>query len=142
VKDLSTCRRHLEKDHELTYNKWAGENSFDSMLLKAVAKRRNDTLKASASQTGLDNHLHERPKAERILPYSDKLFREAATEWLIATDQPIQALDHPNFHKLVDVASRATNGVKIPDRKVTRAEIIAMFQKQMKHLRERLNVGF
>jgi hypothetical protein len=40
------------------------------------------------------------------------------------------------------MASRATNGVKIPDCKVTRAEIIAMFQKQMKHLRERLNVGF
>ncbi|KIK37669.1 hypothetical protein CY34DRAFT_62090, partial [Suillus luteus UH-Slu-Lm8-n1] len=90
---------------------WVGENSFDSMLPKAVAKCRNDMLKASASQTGLNNHLHECPKAEHILPYSNMLFQEAVTKWLIATDQLIQALNHPNFHKLVDVALRATNGV-------------------------------
>ncbi|KAG2085832.1 uncharacterized protein F5147DRAFT_588766, partial [Suillus discolor] len=117
------------------YNKWASENSFNSMLPKAVAK-------ASTSQTGLDDHLHECPKAECILPYSDKLFQEAATEWLIATDQPIQALDHLYFHKLINVASRAPNGIKIPDRKVMWAKIINMFQKQMKHLRTQLNVGF
>jgi hypothetical protein len=42
---------------------------------------------------------------------------------------------------MIDVASRATNGVKIPDRKVTRAEVVSMFQKQMKHLHARLNVS-
>jgi hypothetical protein len=39
------------------------------------------------------------------------------------------------------MASRATNGIKIPDRKVTRAEIIEMFKKQMKYLRTQLNVS-
>jgi len=42
---------------------------------------------------------------------------------------------------MIEVASRATSGVKIPDRKVTRAEIIEMFKKQMRYLRARLNVG-
>ncbi|KAG1787686.1 uncharacterized protein HD556DRAFT_1246539, partial [Suillus plorans] len=142
VKDLSTCRRHLEKDHELAYNKWAQDHQFESMLPKAVAKRRSDAIqKASASQTGLDNHLREPPKADRVLPYTDQLFCEAATEWLISTDQPIQALEHPSFHLMIHVASRSTHGVKIPDRKVTRAEIIKMFQKQMKYLRTWLNVS-
>jgi hypothetical protein len=44
-------------------------------------------LKASTSQTGLDGHLREQVMSERVLQYSDPLFQEAATEWLISTDQ-------------------------------------------------------
>ncbi|KAG2034729.1 hypothetical protein BDR03DRAFT_869521, partial [Suillus americanus] len=89
------------------YNKWAQDSKFESMLPKAVAKRQSDAIqKAGASQTGLDNHLHDLPpKAEHVLPYTDQLFREAATEWLISTDQPIQALEHPSFHLMIHVAS-------------------------------------
>jgi hypothetical protein len=59
------------------------------MLPKAVAKRRSDAVqKASASQTGLGDHLRKRPpKAQHVLLYTDQLFHEAATEWLISTDQ-------------------------------------------------------
>ena len=42
---------------------------------------------------------------------------------------------------MIHVAARATNGVVVPNRKVTRAEIIDLFKKQLSHLRERLNVG-
>jgi hypothetical protein len=42
---------------------------------------------------------------------------------------------------MINVAARATNGVIIPDRKVTREEIIDMFKKQMTALKERLNVS-
>ncbi|KAG2034601.1 hypothetical protein BDR03DRAFT_869651, partial [Suillus americanus] len=140
--DLSTCRRHLEIDHKLAYNKWAKDSKFESMLPKAVAKHQSDAIqKASASQTGLNNHLHEKPpKAERVLPYTDQLFCEAATEWLISTDQV--SLEHPSFHLMIHVASRSTHGIKIPDRKVTRAEIIKMFKKQIKYLWTWLNVSF
>lgn len=41
-----------------------------------------------SKQSSLDPHLEERPK-ETFIPYSDPLFREAAIEWLIATDQVI-----------------------------------------------------
>jgi hypothetical protein len=35
----------------------------------------------------LDHDLVEKKMTERIVPYSDKLFRQAAIEWLVATDQ-------------------------------------------------------
>ncbi|KAG1853818.1 hypothetical protein C8R48DRAFT_610667, partial [Suillus tomentosus] len=56
--------------------------------------------------------------------YSDKLFKQAAIEWLVAMDQPIQALEHLKFQEMIDIASQATNSVKIPSRKATRAEIM------------------
>jgi hypothetical protein len=54
--------------------------------------------------------------------------------------QPIQALEHRTFKKMIDIAARATNGVTVPSRKVTRQEIIDMFKTQMTNLKERLNV--
>jgi hypothetical protein len=41
---------------------------------------------------------------------------------------------------MIEVAARATRGVKIPGRKQTRQSIINMFKKQMQALRDRLNV--
>jgi len=57
-------------------------------------------------------------------------------------NQPIQAFEHPTFKHMISVASRATKGAKIPNRKQTRDEIISIFKKQMTALRDRLNVGF
>lgn len=59
---------------------------------------------------------------------------------LFYSSQPIQALEHPKFKELVDVVSRATNGVKIPGRKATRAEIMRMFKNHLTTLKARLNV--
>ncbi|KIK32049.1 hypothetical protein CY34DRAFT_102325, partial [Suillus luteus UH-Slu-Lm8-n1] len=89
----------------------------------------------------INAHLTERKLDERVIPYSDKLFKQAAIEWLVATDQPIQALEHPKFKEMVDIASRATNGVKIPGRKATRAEIMRMFKNHLTRLRNTLNVS-
>ena len=41
---------------------------------------------------------------------------------------------------MIDVASRATNGVKIPGRKATRAKIKRTFKKHLTELKSRLNV--
>ncbi|KAG1814598.1 uncharacterized protein BJ212DRAFT_1481801 [Suillus subaureus] len=73
------------RDHELTYNKWALDSKFKSMLPKAVVKHQSDAIQdASPSKTGLDSHLYEQPlKAEHVLPYTDQVLYEAATEWLI-----------------------------------------------------------
>ncbi|KAG2142680.1 hypothetical protein BD769DRAFT_1348977, partial [Suillus cothurnatus] len=76
-----------------------------------------------------------------VIPYSNKLFKQATIEWLVATDQPIQALEHPKFKEMVDIASCATNGVKIPDRKATHAEIMRMFKNHLTRLRNTLNVS-
>ena len=39
------------------------------------------------AQQRIKAHLTERKLDERVIPYSDKLFKQAAIEWLVATDQ-------------------------------------------------------
>jgi hypothetical protein len=115
-------------------------------------------VKAERAQQTINSHLIERKLAERVLPYSDKLFKKAAIEWLVTTDQvslrhplmqivtdvwcvePIQAFEHPKFKEMIDVAARATNGVKIPGRKATRVEIIRIFKNHLTKLKKTLNV--
>ncbi|KAG2131172.1 hypothetical protein BD769DRAFT_1355454, partial [Suillus cothurnatus] len=58
------------------------------------------------------------------IPYSNQLFQKAAIQWLIATDQPIQALQHPRFKEIVDVTFHATQSIKILGQKATQAEIM------------------
>ena len=54
-------------------------NGFTSKLPGDVAAEKK---KAAQAQQTIDVHM-----TERIIPYSDQLFRKAAIEWLIATDQ-------------------------------------------------------
>jgi hypothetical protein len=55
-------------------------------------------------------------------------------------NQPIQAFEHPKFRNMIDIASRATNGVAIPSRKTTREEIVDMFARRMDNLKAHLKV--
>ncbi|KAI0245465.1 hypothetical protein BJV78DRAFT_1111205, partial [Lactifluus subvellereus] len=88
----------------------------------------------------LDRDLKEMKTSERVIPYTDNAFREAAIEWLISSDQPIQALEHPKFKEMIDLAGRAKNGVKIPGRKRVRTAIMQKFKTYLTTLRVRLNV--
>jgi len=54
--------------------------------------------------------------------------------------KPIQALEHPKFKEMIDIVARATNSVKIPRRKATRAEIMWMFKNHLTKLKKTLNV--
>ncbi|KAK0488219.1 hypothetical protein EDD18DRAFT_1081830, partial [Armillaria luteobubalina] len=96
---------------------WAEDNKFASMLPDNCKEQK--AAKVSEQQTRLDSHLRECEKKEVILPYTDELFEEVTVEWLVATDQPIDALQHPAFKKMIHVASRASDGVHIPNRKQT-----------------------
>ncbi|PBK88170.1 hypothetical protein ARMGADRAFT_937696, partial [Armillaria gallica] len=102
--ELSTLCCHCQSFHKATYQKWARENGFASMLpddhkeLKAVKTE-------SEWQTHLDPHLKECEKKGFVLPYTDELFQEVSIEWLVATDQPIDAFEHPAFKKMIHVAS-------------------------------------
>ena len=70
-------------------------------MLPKDAKARKEKAKAD-SQTNLDPHLKEVPVKKRVVPYSDKLFRQTAIEWLVSTDQVCKKLDllhtKPNYH--------------------------------------------
>lgn len=60
---------------------------------------------------------------------------------IFTTCQPIQALEHPKFKEMINIAARSTEGVHIPGRKATRTEIINLFKQQLSRLKEKLNVS-
>jgi hypothetical protein len=108
VDEVTTLRRHLEACHGVCdshplfrllitllillllshnqgrYRNWAKGASFVSKLPGDIKKR-----KAAAEQATrtLDDDVVEMPPSEQIIPYSDKLFRRVALQWLVATDQ-------------------------------------------------------
>ncbi|OJT04203.1 hypothetical protein TRAPUB_5111 [Trametes pubescens] len=137
VAQISTLRRHMQATHQAAYYTWTKANHFESMLPKdTLARREKHKLQ---EQTRLNAHLVEKPPPECIIKYTDAIYREAAIEWLLATDQPLRALEHPAFKNMIDIAARATDGVKILNCKQTRREIIRLFKKNMTQLREKLN---
>lgn len=56
------------------------------------------------------------------------------------TLQPIAALEHPSFQRMMHLASRATRGITLLNKKQTRDKIISLFKAQMNDLKRRLNV--
>ena len=55
------------------------------MLPKDTAARKAQAAETTQSQ--LDGHLKPLPPKERAVVYSDARFRQAAVQWVIATDQ-------------------------------------------------------
>lgn len=82
VNEISTLRRHAEAKFSAKYRKWAKEHLFESMLPGDVKAR-----KENAAQQSINAHLTERKLAERVVSYTDRLFKQAAIEWLVSTDQ-------------------------------------------------------
>lgn len=126
-------------------------------MLPKDTKARKEKAANRTSQSRLDGHLREHA---RLVPYSDELFNAAAQEWLIRTEQvraratsvhikyiqllneqPLQALQHPAFREMIDIAARATNGVKIYNLRNTRQAIIDTFKHNLTNLSKRLNVS-
>ncbi|KAG2352094.1 hypothetical protein BDR07DRAFT_1315465, partial [Suillus spraguei] len=105
------------------YRQWAKKHSFESMLPGDIKAWKE---KAEQAQQTINSHLTE--------------CKRAAIEWLVATDQPIQALDHPKFQDMIDVALWATNRVKIPGHQATCAEIMRIFKNHLTRLQMTLNV--
>ncbi|KAI0245464.1 hypothetical protein BJV78DRAFT_1138445, partial [Lactifluus subvellereus] len=137
VNEVTTLHRHLEANHSGKYRIWAKSVNFLSKLPGDVKKRKE--AKEEVHRT-LDCDLWEKV-SERVVPYSDKLFRRTAVEWIAATDQPLQALEHPKFKELIDVASCVTSGVKIPGQKAAQGEVISLFKGHITRLRAKLNVS-
>ncbi|KAJ7865748.1 hypothetical protein B0H14DRAFT_2347806, partial [Mycena olivaceomarginata] len=120
----------------------AKKEGFTSALPGDLKKQKEKEASGTPdSQPTLDNHLRDIPPKERVIPYSHEAFRQAAIEWLVATDQPIDVLEHPKFRNMIDIAARAKDGVRIPGRKSTREEIIELFKRRMEQLKAKLNVS-
>ncbi|KAJ6613070.1 hypothetical protein B0H10DRAFT_1806281, partial [Mycena sp. CBHHK59/15] len=118
---------------------WAKKEHFTSALPRDRKAQKKVTARPDVQPT-LDAHLKDIPPKEARIPYSHELFREVAIEWLVATYQPIDALEHPKFVEMIEISARAKDGVRIPGRKSTREEIHNMFQTRLDHLKAKLNV--
>jgi len=131
------------------------------MLPEDSTARKIAQVEAAAltQQTHINDHFKVLKLENKPTPNSDALFREAAIQWLVETDQvclhrfwlyssvttslqPIQAFEHPSFQNMIEIAARTTKGVKIPNRKQTRAQIVLMFKAQMHSLKAQLNVCY
>ncbi|KAF8186318.1 hypothetical protein BJ912DRAFT_469614 [Pholiota molesta] len=141
VDDVTTLRRHMQARHKGVYQTWCKARKFESMLPDDTKARRAAALDALL-QTQVDGHFKVATPEDKPEPYSDELFKEAAIQWLIETDQPIRALEHESFKNMIAIAARATKAVKIPSRTAARDHIIRQFKEQMKALSERLNVSY
>ena len=62
----------------------AKKPGFESKLLGDVIARK---LKPEQSQRTIDDYLVEKKSTDGSVAYSDRLFQQAAVEWLVATDQ-------------------------------------------------------
>ncbi|KAI0739796.1 hypothetical protein C8Q80DRAFT_1111210 [Daedaleopsis nitida] len=140
VNDVSTLRRHIDAHHRAQYHQWALANNVESRLPSDILKRKEADANAKLAQQTLDAHLRTETPKERVYRYSEAIFRRAVIEWLICTDQPLSAVEHPKFKEMIKIAAAATQGVEIPSRKVARAEIMRLFNDQMKGLRDKLTV--
>jgi hypothetical protein len=69
------------------YLKWVkGTPGAVNKLPKHMVKLKAD-VKEGNEQTTLPDHYKPAEQTERVVLYSDDLFKQAALEWLIETDQ-------------------------------------------------------
>ncbi|KAK7686048.1 hypothetical protein QCA50_010860 [Cerrena zonata] len=114
IPEVTTLRRHMESRHKAIYYEWCRTNEFQSMLPRDVKARKEALRKDAERQQTLEGHLKVLPAKEHAIKYTEKHFREAAIEWLIGTDQPLGALDHPKFKQMLELAAAAKDGINIP----------------------------
>jgi hypothetical protein len=57
------------------------------MLPEDSKARRAQVLEENLRQTNVNDHFKPAPKEEKPEPFSDELFKQAAIEWLIETNQ-------------------------------------------------------
>jgi hypothetical protein len=93
------------------YRKWAQGVSYESRLPGDIKKRKAATEHATRT---LDRDLKEKKLKDRVVPYTDKVFRQAAIEWLVATDQVSQIL-RVVFSFDVNVLLVADTGLRTPE---------------------------
>jgi hypothetical protein len=57
------------------------------MLPDDAKARRQEALKSVLEQSQVDDHFHLVKPEDKPEPYSDNVFKEAAIQWLVETDQ-------------------------------------------------------
>ncbi|KAF8263332.1 hypothetical protein EI94DRAFT_1597978, partial [Lactarius quietus] len=122
----TTLRRHAAAIHLRCYRKWCELNNFNSMLPDDTKKH-----KLIDKQPSVTKHFGPEDRDARPIPYSDKALETATLEWIVQTNQLIQALKHPAFKNMLEITSRASRGIWLPLPKQARKLIIKTFKQQL-----------
>jgi hypothetical protein len=69
------------------YRRWCTSSGFLSMLPEDAKARRKAALEKVMEQTQVDDHFRPMKPEDKPTPYSDEVFKQAAIQWLIETDQ-------------------------------------------------------
>lgn len=72
------------------------------MLPDDTKARRAATLEAILHQTQVNGHFKVAAPEDKPEPYSDQLFKDAAIQWLIETDQVSGFISLPELYFLID----------------------------------------
>ncbi|EJD32616.1 hypothetical protein AURDEDRAFT_178290 [Auricularia subglabra TFB-10046 SS5] len=105
------------------------KHNFESKLPKYV-KAKKAAEAAEATQSTLDDHLEPTLEA-----YSEEVFRRADDP---DGFQPLEAVEHPTFRRIINLACQARHGVTLPSRKATRNDLVNMLNKYYIDLAARL----
>ena len=78
----------LDSDQGL-YCCWCKASKFLSMIPEDAKARHEEATANAKKQTQVNDHFHQVNPEDKPAPYSDELFKAAAIQWLIETDQVI-----------------------------------------------------
>ncbi|KAI9440271.1 hypothetical protein F5148DRAFT_989071 [Russula earlei] len=90
--------------HQGPYRCWCKSSDFYLMLPKDAKTRHKEALDKVMEQSQVNDHFHPMNPDDRPTPYSDEVFKEAALQWLIKTDQ-ITTFEHPSFLNMINIVS-------------------------------------
>jgi hypothetical protein len=65
-------------------------------MIPEDAKARREAISNAMEQSQLDDHFQRVNPEDKPVPYSDGIFKDAAIQWLIETDQVISSFSDPN----------------------------------------------
>jgi hypothetical protein len=121
VAEPTTCQHHIQAKHYVcvsqvmitivltfsseTIPQTGEKNQFTSKFPNDVRERKKAAEEKTASQSTLDPYLWDCPVKEKVIPYTNTLFREAVIEWLIATDQVIHYQSESNMCLTIDTSA-------------------------------------
>ncbi|KAF8572545.1 hypothetical protein K439DRAFT_1317798, partial [Ramaria rubella] len=116
VDEVTTLQWHIEANHQGAHGKWVPEtpgteNKLPKHLNLEQLRMEGTRVTNDLPQSALTDHFGPAPPAGIVIPYSDERFKQASEGWFWGDLMPIQALEHPKFVEMIDVAAWAKNGV-------------------------------
>jgi hypothetical protein len=74
-------------------------------------------------------------------PWDQKQFEELLVKWVIASDQPFEEVENPEFSELLNYVNRSGSTLKIPSRFTVKRCVMKMSADGVKELKDTFAVS-